>query len=192
MIARRRSLFALALGFGLIAGCFTSVFTPPTFRYTCETDDDCKATVDEDPDAELTQKCIAGLCQYPCTGWILAPVDGECPSDSFGCFNGACATVCDVETNQCSAPQSCLGFGIPDEYAEDFARQLGLTTDELAAKGVCGLACDDPDAPACPGDQLCVEGACIDLSSFSTGTGTTGGSTTGADTDTDTDTGGTQ
>src|SRR5690606_28992037 len=112
-------LLALAFVFGAVGGCFLSPNPPPSFRFNCAVDDDCRvltclgdlmaipaaeaagltlaedcAKIPEDEQSqyyEARQTCRGGLCEYPCEIG-----SGECPAGkgyNF-CFNGACATAC--------------------------------------------------------------------------------------------------
>lgn len=164
--ARIERGIGLGLVFGLIAGCMTTVAVPPTFRFSCETDEDCAVRTIEREDGEdpaPEERCINGLCQYACTSSVLGQVDSdECPSEGnfYGCFNGTCAHTCDLEADQqCPAPQTCIGFDIPDELLEQFGDIPGGV--DLSNTGICGIKCDDEGD--CPEGQLCAEGTCIDL-----------------------------
>lgn len=114
-----RPLLALAFALGAFGGCFLSPNIPPSFRYDCTTDADCRvlncrgdlvkiADADagglilaEDCDDlaegedtkfyEARQVCMGGLCEFPCELTTDA-----CPAEKGYnlCFNGACATRC--------------------------------------------------------------------------------------------------
>lgn len=182
MPVRHRSISArasLLLGLGLLAGvavgCMTPVGIPPQYRFACETDEDCQVITDEDGE-EYQERCISGLCQYPCAGSVFASIPGECPGDDyFGCFNGVCAHLCDTESPMCPDPQTCITQSVPEEFADLIPSGV-----DLSSSGVCGIRCDAEGAPECPGEQLCLEGVCISLSDFTTGGGTdpTGGTGT--------------
>ncbi len=180
---------------GLVAGCFRDGTPPPAFRFNCEADSDCEALLDNmgepvldengDPYAE---QCIAGLCQYACSGSVLGFIDPSaasgCPPDNDGY---TCNHLCDAAADppECSDPQTCVEFAefgdIPN--LEDILEQL-----PQERPGICGVLCDAEDASTCPDGQLCFDGLCIDLSggipdttatSGGTGDGTTGDMTTG-------------
>jgi len=183
---------------GLVAGCFRDGTPPPAFRFTCEADSDCEAMTDDmgepivdENGAPYVEQCIAGLCQYACSGSVLGFIDPSaasgCPpnNDGYTCFNGTCNHLCDAaaETPECSSPQTCVEFAdfgdIPnlDSLLEQLPQQR---------PGLCGVLCDADDASTCPDGQLCFDGLCIDLSgglpdTTATGTGdmTTGDMTTG-------------
>ena len=88
----RRLLLSLAFAVGALGGCFLAPNVPPSFRYSCETDDDCAVVTcrddtvawpvakakglqegcfSDDAKAHPTnyyghrQQCISGLCQSP-------------------------------------------------------------------------------------------------------------------------------
>jgi hypothetical protein len=119
----RRLLLSLAFAVGALGGCFLSPNVPPSFRYSCQTDDDCavltclddtlawpiakarglKQGCDSD-EAKASpsgfygyrQQCVAGLCQYPCA---LESFSDDCPSGkgyNF-CLNGSCSTLCGTD-----------------------------------------------------------------------------------------------
>ncbi|MGB1274868.1 MAG: hypothetical protein ACPG77_03885 [Nannocystaceae bacterium] len=169
----RQSLWGLiALTLGMGAACFTDTPVPPTFRFQCASDSECEQITGPDGEVLYAQSCISGLCQYACQTDLLASQSDCPPNEGFlGCFNGVCTHLCDQTDRLCSAPQACQTGTIPPE----FAAMLG-GAEEI---GLCGIACDDADAPDCPDGQSCFEGICIDLS----------GLTTGSDSDTDTGTG---
>lgn len=176
---RMRLLLTVGLCAGVVVGCATPVGIPPQFRFTCETDEDCQVIVDEENADMYQERCISGLCQYPCTGSVLAPVEGECPDDFIGCFNGVCSNLCETATKQCPSPQTCIIQDVPDELA-------GQLPIDLTESGVCGIRCDEAGAPDCPDGQFCIEGACFGFSDFTGGSDTSTGGSTGTDTDTDT------
>ncbi|MCA9638439.1 MAG: hypothetical protein KC420_20555 [Myxococcales bacterium] len=182
---------AAVLALGLVLGCFRDRGTPPAFRFTCESDADCQALVDDegkpvvDGDGDqYVERCISGLCQFACDGSVLdffdSMADNGCPPDKDGytCFNGTCNHMCDaaLDPSPCSDPHRCIelsvAFGdIPG--LDDILEQL-----PQERPGICGLLCDDAGAPACPDGQACVSGVCIGFG----GGGTTGGTSGGTDT----------
>lgn len=190
MPRRHRSISArasLLLGLGLIAGvavgCMTPVGLPPQFRFSCESDDDCQVITDDDGEEMYRERCIAGLCQYPCVGTVFTTVTGECPNnDYFGCFNGVCSHLCDSVTKLCPAPQTCILQDVPDDVVGEIPGGI-----DLEQTGVCGIRCDAEGAPECPEGQFCIEGVCIGFGDITggdtSGTETTGGTDTGTDTD---------
>jgi hypothetical protein len=131
----QRIALVLFTGFVAAAGigaCFIESPQPSTFRFSCESTDDCL-------DGEV---CADGLCQTPCGG----PDDDECPDSSPLCFNGYCANVCPLDQTVCPEPQSCVAFEDPE-------------ADEPAMSGFCGIPCDE--ARPCAEGKLCAEGFCL-------------------------------
>lgn len=126
-----RPLLALAFALGALGGCFLSANVPPSFRYTCKADADCRVlTCRGDlvaiPDAEAAglqlaekcddvleadkskfyearQACLDGLCEYPCE--LSA---GACPAGKGYslCFNGICATGCGQDDERFPDPDA--------------------------------------------------------------------------------------
>ena len=160
--------WGLGLMAGIIAGCMTSVGLPPQFRFSCASDDDCQVITDENGDTMYEEKCISGLCQYPCNGTILTNISGECPAEKefFGCFNGVCSHLCDNVTELCRHPQVCVvqDIEIPPEFADQIPGGI-----DLEQTGICGIRCDAEGAPPCPNEQICLEGVCL---GFGTNSGT--------------------
>lgn len=102
----------------------------------------------------------------PCTA---ATFEDDCPSSGnyTACFNGVCASACNVDDDACPAPQSCQSIEIPPEF-EEFG---------IESFAVCGIACSD--ARPCPTGELCIEGACADPGGFTgSGSDSTGDSST--------------
>lgn len=202
----RRLHFALALAIGGLGGCFLAPNVPPSFRYSCEVDDDCAVlTCLGDPvDARVArerglkaaselergcnspeakkdpsgyyayqQSCISGLCEYPCG---LESYQADCPTGkgyNF-CLNGACAHFCGTNTDRypdpdstCPSSQSCLIFGedIDLDAISDLLPSSGggnsVNFDQLYGSGVCGVRCDDEDAPPCPAGYYCPGAMCL-------------------------------
>jgi hypothetical protein len=147
---------ALFAGLLLASGCFIEPGEPPGFRYDCSSDDECVEG----------EKCIASLCQLPCTTATFAE---DCPQDgsSLACFNGVCASSCDAEANPdpCPGATSCMAFDLSEFGQDDVA--------------ICGQSCADADAPPCPGAEICLEGVCIDPTAGDTTAGGESGGTTG-------------
>lgn len=123
--------FAFAGSFAL-AACFIESPKPSTFRFTCESSDECADT----------EVCADGLCQQACGG----ETDPACPDSAPVCFNGYCSSVCPTDEDVCPAPQACLTFTDPE-------------SEELPASGVCAVACD-ADHP-CPEGDVCFESICL-------------------------------
>jgi len=180
----------LVLAASLTLACFRERTPPPAFRFQCESDDECIALVDGNGDPVLdaqdnpyTERCISGLCQYPCAGSLLDLLSqsSTCPAEQAGatCFNGTCNNLCDVasELESCSSPHRCLEIS-----AFDFLANMEIDLSMLPAErpGICGQRCDDDDAAPCPTGQLCLGGICFPLG------GATTGDTTGDTTDTGT------
>ncbi|MFV8749488.1 hypothetical protein ACNOYE_02930 [Nannocystaceae bacterium ST9] len=125
------SLIGFAGAFG-VGACFIESPKPSTFRFACETSDEC----------DETQVCTDGLCQQACGG----PDDAKC-SDTEICFNGYCSSVCPVAEDVCPEPQTCVTFADP-------------SSDEPPTSGLCAVLCDEQDHPCAEGD-VCVEGVCL-------------------------------
>ncbi|MEZ4450732.1 MAG: hypothetical protein R3B09_14720 [Nannocystaceae bacterium] len=199
-------LCIVAFALGLFAGCFRQAPLPPDFRYECVSDDECVSYLGDDGEPLLNadgdpykERCINGLCQYPCGGSLLdilsQQADNGCPpNESYVCFNGLCANLCDgsKDPTTCSSPQKCVELATLDVIADNDAAQTYIEKSfTIERPGVCGLTCDNPEFGECPDGQICTGGMCLDLSDFGT-TGTTGGTTTdGGTTDTDATSGGT-
>lgn len=128
----RRLLLSLAFAVGALGGCFLSPNVPPSFRYSCQTDDDCAVLTCLDdtimwPEAQARglkqgcssdealanpsgfygyrQQCVSGLCQFPCE---LATYRNDCPSGkgyNF-CFNGSCSTLCGTDAERFPDPNA--------------------------------------------------------------------------------------
>ncbi len=193
-----RSLLALAFAAGALGGCFLSPNVPPSFRYACETDDDCavfncqgdevairdaKAAglvegcdtpeADADPASAYgyRQRCVSGLCQFPCE---LSTFQSDCPTGkgyNF-CINDSCAHLCGTDTKKypdpdatCPNPQECVIFGedidlalLPSSLGSG---SLGGSLSSLEGTGVCGVRCDAPDAPPCGPGEYCSGVLCL-------------------------------
>ncbi len=165
---------ALSALFGLFApACFIEPTAPAAFRADCSAEGDCL-------DGE---SCIAGLCQIPCS---LSTFATDCPQDGtyFACFNGVCASSCssDGETDSCPGAQSCIEFdlsGLGGDGDGDSEADSGFGASAGDPSfSVCGQPCDDPGAPPCPGEEVCLQGFCIDLGGDDTGDSGTDGETT--------------
>lgn len=128
-----RPLLALAFALGALGGCFLSANVPPSFRFNCKADADCRvltcrgdlvaipeaeaagleptencATIADDEQNlyyQARQTCMNGLCEYPCD---ISNGSGDCPSGkgyNF-CFNGACATACGYDPERFPDPDA--------------------------------------------------------------------------------------
>lgn len=209
----RRLLLTLAFAVGALGGCFLSPNVPPTFRYTCETDDDCavvtclddtvpwpvararglaqgcdtdEAKADPSSAYSARQRCVSGLCQFPCA---LESYQNDCPSGkgyNF-CFNGNCAHLCGTDTARypdpdatCPDPQKCVIFGedidlgllqpfLPSGSSgsgSNSSNPFGggsnsVNLNDLEGAGVCGLRCDAEGAPPCAPGQYCSGAMCL-------------------------------
>jgi hypothetical protein len=122
--------FVAAAGLG---ACFIESPQPSTFRFACESADDCGQG----------DVCADGLCQQACG----AADDADCPDGAPLCLNGYCSSVCPIDEEVCPSPQACLVFEDPE-------------AEEPATSGICAIACDDQDHPCAEG-QLCLEGICL-------------------------------
>lgn len=129
----RRLLLTLAFAVGALGGCFLSPNVPPSFRYSCKTDDDCAVLTCRDdnvpwPTAKaqglmpgrcdsdeakanptgyygFRQQCVAGLCQFPCA---LESYSNDCPSGkgyNF-CLNSTCSTLCGTDPTRFPDPDA--------------------------------------------------------------------------------------
>jgi hypothetical protein len=157
MTATRSLAAALALGSVLGISCYSEPLPPSTYRYACEGNGDCL-------DDEI---CRRGLCERPCTQLDEAaarltedPSDDPCPREEgyAFCFNGACASTCEVGANFCAPGQECIDLGLD---LGGGGNPFGGGSD--APIGICGVKCDDADnADVCPEGEVCVTqfGAC--------------------------------
>lgn len=209
----RRLLLALAFAVGALGGCFLSPNVPPTFRFACESDDDCAVLTCRDdvvawptakarglaqgcatPEAEADpssaygyrQRCVSGLCQFPCA---LESYQNDCPTGrgyNF-CFNGNCANLCGTDLARfpdpdatCPDPQKCVIFGddidlgalssfLPSggqSSGGSSSNPLGggstsIDINALEGAGVCGVRCDAEGAPACAPGNYCSGAMCL-------------------------------
>lgn len=202
-----RLLLALAFAVGALGGCFLSPNIPPSFRYACDTDDDCAVfncrgdevsirdaeaaglvagcdtpEADADPTSAYgyRQRCVSGLCQFPCE---LPSFQSDCPSSkgyNF-CFNGNCSHLCGTDTKRypdpdatCPNPQECVIFGedidlallsaIPSSSSSSsnpFGGSSGINVAQLEGAGVCGVRCDSAEAPPCDPGEYCSGALCL-------------------------------
>ena len=147
--ARPLTQAALLAGALLGPACFTDPPPPPTFRTSCDQDQDCPKDL----------SCIRGLCETPCT---QADSAMQCPfEDGYaGCINGACASTCplpqDGESDPCPKPQSCvdLGIDLSGVGGGGFFGGGGSNT----PTGVCTSSCSVGE---CPDGETCLEGFCV-------------------------------
>ena len=141
-------------------GCFNAPPEPPTYRFACESDDEC----------EGEEACIGGLCQVPCT-LNVEDFSSDCPPEYAICFNGVCSSLCLVDENRCPEQQECI----------DLAPYEVQGLDE--GTGLCGVLCTKPgEQSTCPDGHVCIDGGiCItEGGSSETDTdGDTDGGTTG-------------
>lgn len=138
-------LLALAAGAVSTSACYADRQPPPSFRYTCESDADCHSN----------QKCLAGLCEVPCT---LETFSDVCTDDShLFCFNGVCSSGCEVGKDTCPAVQECIE--LPIDLGSGGGGFLSSGSSDVML-GVCGRLCDASNP--CGADQLCLEGFCLD------------------------------
>jgi len=117
-----------------LSGCYTERNPPSNYRYACTDEADCSGA----------ERCFDGLCQIPCT---RATEPFACSVVFAGCFNGFCASTCNLEDSNCPDPQSCWNVGAsPDN----------------PTIGVCGVACDTTThEPCAPGLEYCVADFCV-------------------------------
>ncbi|MCY1066992.1 hypothetical protein OV090_19630 [Nannocystis sp. RBIL2] len=155
----RRPLLALAFALGALGGCFLTPNPPPSFRYNCSADSDCRVLscrgdlvlipdaeaagmvlaedCDEVPEAdkskyyEARQACLDGLCEYPCE--LSTDV---CPAEKGYnlCFNGTCATACGFDDERFPDPDAtCSSPQRCVLYGDDI--ELALIEDLLGGSG---------------------------------------------------------
>ena len=171
-----RLLLAVAFAAGVLGGCFLSPNVPPSFRYACETDDDClvlncrgdevsirdaeaagleqgcdtpEAKDDQTSAYSYRQRCVSGLCQFPCE---LATYQADCPASkgyNF-CFNGSCSTLCGLDTKHypdpdstCPDPQKCAIFGedIDTDLLAGFLSSSSSSSGSSSPLGEYNLVC---------------------------------------------------
>lgn len=146
MTATRSLAAALAFGSVLGISCYSEPQPPSTYRYACDADGDCG-------DDEV---CRRGRCERPCTQ--LTSSD-DCPFEDgyVGCYNGACASTCELDKGYCPSGQECIDLGI--DLSGGGSPFGGGSS---AAVGLCGLQCDADD-DICPEGEICVAefGACV-------------------------------
>jgi hypothetical protein len=128
---------------GLVVGCYSERATPPTYRYPCSSSEECPQD----------QSCIDGLCEIPCT---TATFEDDCPQNGsfLTCFNGVCASGCDVEDELCPTGLECVDLGL-DVSGGGF---IGGGSD--ATIGVCGRMCE-AGTTSCPDGEICLQGFCV-------------------------------
>lgn len=137
---------ALGGGFGLSSGCYSERVPPSTYRYACDADGDCN-------DGEA---CRTGICERTCSSATAAE---DCGTDFALCFNGACASTCDVEDAPCPSVQECIDLSDLGVDVGGGASPFGGST---AALGICGRMCEPGDG-LCPDTETCLGGFCVTL-----------------------------
>lgn len=144
--------------------CFLEKELPPTFRFSCEEDAQCANIQDENGQTMYVERCIDGLCQYPCTTSLLDEFSDCPPNRGLLCFNGVCSNLCDpsAEPPPCSSPHACQALSIPEGLDPmDFTDvDLSAFTSGL---GVCAIPCDANNPNSCPQGQACLDGVCLTL-----------------------------
>lgn len=131
------ALASVALSAGLWGpGCYAEREPPSTFRYACDADGDCS-------DGET---CRGSICERTCSA---ATAQETCGTKFATCFNGACASTCELGASVCPSVQECVDLS---DFGIDFG---GGST----AVGICGRMCDDGNA-LCPDDETCLGGFC--------------------------------
>jgi len=173
---RRARLALFCVATVSTSGCYSERLPPPNFRYTCSQDADC-----EDPES-----CLRGLCQIPCT---TSNFYEACPLGEYAaCFNGVCASLCQLDDDTCPGGQTCFNLGLELEAESDpFAtpedrQQVGVCGDDCQVVGcpvdevcvpvpdtgtnICLVACD-PEIPVCPESYECQLGFCVPETSSS-------------------------
>jgi hypothetical protein len=151
VIATRSLGAALGLGSVLGISCYAEPQRPSTFRYACDSNDDCN------PD----EICRRGLCEVPCSQLEEAageatdedPSDDPCPQASgyAACFNGVCANTCAVGSSWCAKGQECIDLA---------ALGIDVSGSSDVPLGICGFQCE-PGDDICPGSEVCLMGFCV-------------------------------
>jgi len=145
MLPRLRAVLITGLVFGVLTACFSEPAPQPGFRFSCAGDGDC----------EGAEACIGELCQVPCSSTTEAEA---CENGSL-CFNGVCADLCNTDDAHCSAPNECIAPSAEELAAAEAA---GVSLGFPPGMGVCGELCET--TADCPGEEICEQGMCIDLS----------------------------
>jgi MYXO-CTERM domain-containing protein len=155
-------------------------------------DDDCDGTTDEDSNIECPQgECIAGNCRDFCagneclqggtfcdqaTGLCLGPCDTvECAfGETCNAVSGMCEDLCagvmcpdgDICAEGQCGPDDCLTTGCADGQVcdgeacvPDACADVDCAADEFCRAGMCIPTCA---GVACPYQEACVDGACVD------------------------------
>lgn len=133
-------------GFGVSSGCYSERAPPSTFRYVCTADADC----------EEGEACREGICERTCSALTAK---GDCGADFALCFNGACASTCEVEADACPSVHECIDLSALGVDVEGDGSPFGGPS---AALGICGRMCEPGDG-LCPDTETCLGGFCVSL-----------------------------
>ncbi|MEM9462675.1 MAG: hypothetical protein AAGF11_51480 [Myxococcota bacterium] len=154
MIPPRWLVVALTLVVGPVLGisCYSEQQPPPTYRYPCDADADCTG-------AEI---CRRGLCERPCTqtevfaAVLVSAEEQPCPIEDgyVGCYNGACASICELGSDYCPNGHACLDVGF-----EASSGGFGGTTEV----GACMFECSGDDSDLCLATEVCTDGVCTPI-----------------------------
>ena len=140
---------ALAVSMVASTGCYAEREPPTTYRYPCSTNADC----------DDVEACRGGICERLCS---VATFEDDCgASINFAtCFNGACASVCEIGADECPSEQECVDLS---EFGVDLSGAgspfiVGGGGD--GPLGVCGRKCEDDTL--CGAGESCFEGFCVE------------------------------
>lgn len=150
----RRARLVLAFALGGVGGCFLSPNVPPSFRYSCDVDEDCavltclgdavkisaasgiKPASDlergcDDPKAKADPSAYYSQRQICSAGLCEYPCalesfQDDCPSGKGYnfCFNGACSHLCGTDTKRVPDPDSTCPG---DQACQIFGEDIDLT-----------------------------------------------------------------
>lgn len=154
MIPPRWLAVALTLVMGPALGisCYSEQQPPPTYRYPCDADADCTGE----------ETCRRGLCERPCTqtavlsAVLVGAEEQPCPFEDgyVGCYNGACATICELGSDFCPQGHTCLDVGL-DPGGGNFGASTPI--------GACMFECSGDDSDLCLETEVCEDGVCTPI-----------------------------
>lgn len=134
------SVLAVLAG-ALVGSCYAERQPPPSFRYVCDKDGDCRGS----------QECIDGLCETPCT---LLTFEEDCLNGELVCLNGVCSSGCDVDKDTCPGAQQCVDLDLDVSGGGGF---FGGGDSDVVV-GVCMRPCTNT---SCGELHVCIEGFCV-------------------------------